>query len=83
MNIDDVLLTHKEQNTIWNFLNSGKKKATNRDLSDAIAKAAQLKLLEWLKELCDEHVGADHTFRWLRRSCPECMSELESKLKEG
>lgn len=46
-------------------------------------KTAQLKLLEWQSELCDEHVGANHTFRWLRRSCPECMSEIEKMLKES
>jgi len=87
MNIDEVLLTQKGVNDACEkFQQEHSQECTDYDCCSkcpVLPKAAQLKLLEWLNELCDEHVGANHTFRWLRRSCPECMAELEAKLKEG
>jgi hypothetical protein len=64
-------------------------------LYDLVAKAAQLKLLEWGKQECIEHkriaklegMGSipDATFETYEThfQCPKCMTELESKLKEG
>jgi hypothetical protein len=99
MNIDEVLLTDGEQSQAiqqadgWiASLNTPYGRRFLEDIGDNLAKAQALKLLEWLKEPCKEH---DYCHRdWddkgtaidvdvERRECPQCMSELESKLKEG
>ena len=80
----DVLLTHKEQNTIYNLLHSQGGEHTNRELADANCKAQSLKLLEWLNKPCNikQHHVCEDTLGWPRQDCRYCMSELESKLKE-
>lgn len=89
MNIDEVLLTDKEiayivheclhKNPHWHLDSWG--------ISVAVAKAAQLKLLEWLDTSCTSHrskrVSIGVSGYMQRKDCRWCMSELESKLKEG
>lgn len=86
MNIDEVLLTEDEM-----------EKAIGGEFVDdtlmildfqSACKAAQLKLLEWLRVECKEHdfymvINNEIHQSTNRYSCPECMAELESKLKEG
>ncbi len=90
--IEEILLTDKEiayivheclhKNPHWHLDSWG--------ISVAVAKAAQLKLLEWLKERCTEHPqydeevgGSKYKVYCSHQRCLVCMSELESKLKEG
>jgi hypothetical protein len=88
MNID-ALLTHKEQNTIYNLLHSQGGEHTNRELADANCKAQCLKLLEWLKE--EEYIHCDYILQGdeidgktlTQVHSPYCrVCELESVLKE-
>ena len=86
MNVDEVLLTDSEIED---------EVAGDAWLDDMswVCKAQCLKLLEWLKERCEEHpilIPAEYGviepsgYAYVCRfECPECMSELESKLKEG
>jgi hypothetical protein len=88
MNIDDVLLTEKEIDSVQKY-NKG---ALWDFVSEQICKAQCLKLLEWMKT--NNVIGhktftvADISFQKnapLRNVCYEdCkLCELESKLKEG
>ena len=78
MNIDEVLLTREEIKALIH-----KTYTTSIDCDKAMAKAAQLKLLEWLNGYCDNDDHPGYYSDEIRWDCPECMSELESKLKEG
>jgi hypothetical protein len=89
MSIDEVLLTQKEVNDACEkFQQEHSQECTDYDCCSkcpVLPKAAQLKLLEWLKEECKEHYHMQPSYRkshTRKMACPKCMSELESKLKE-
>ena len=91
MNIDEVLLTRDELQDAFDAGYKGEtggKRCQNAEIAQN--KAQCLKLLEWLKETCKEHPRYDEevggsTYKYFMKCkyCPDCMSELESKLKEG
>lgn len=73
--IEDVLLTVYEVNEHFD-----KPRATEYEL----LRKQCLKLLDWLKGQCTEHSDRKSNNGQCRRmDCPQCISELESKLKEG
>jgi hypothetical protein len=90
MNIDEVLLTREET---FHICNNGLD-CSKLSCDDCLyqKKAQALKLLEWLKEKCEEHpipVPAEYGvpesagFAYVNRAnCPQCMSELEAMLRE-
>jgi hypothetical protein len=90
--IDEVLLTNDERKKefieLLELIQKGGMDFPEWELDTLVlnaAKTAQLKLLEWLKEDCTDHshrayVIDGHTWH---KECPECLAELESKLKEG
>lgn len=95
MNIDAVLLTKDEG---WKACINSNGDCMDKGYScpdcPFLCKAQCLKLLEWLQKYCIEHdhvqiVGSVEDYQdagcpqFERKDCPECMSELESKLKEG
>ena len=89
MNIDEVLLTEKQkEHLIAEALSDNPHWQPDAwGLFDVICKAQCLKLLEWLKEPCENkkhQIGYARDYLGRKvKDCYECMSELESKLKEG
>ena len=82
MNIADVLLNEKELGELCFAPTT--KCDTYCDKCQDRNKAQCLKLLEWLVSECDtkkHHIDWSGDSR--RLACSSCMSELESKLKEG
>lgn len=77
--IEDVLLTREEIKALIH-----KTYATSIDCDKAIAKAAQLKLLDWQSERCTEHTHMKPLYREsnVRRwACPQCDAELRKELE--
>ena len=86
MNIDEVLLTKEEIAKL--AYDYSENMTTGDEVLEALkvtAKAAQLKLLEWLILDCDNpsHYVVQNELSYSRYDCYECMSELKAKLKEG
>ena len=85
--IDKVLLTKEERNKLQiPYKEDDDIYAAVDRIVRYSNKAQCLKLLEWLKEKCKEHYHMQPLYRksHIRRmACPDCMAELESKLKEG
>ncbi|MFA5208564.1 MAG: hypothetical protein WC428_08030 [Candidatus Paceibacterota bacterium] len=84
--IDEVLLTPEEKDEVWKaeVKKAGKPSLMGKVWEKALVKAQCLKLLEWLKEYCTNALhNLDGDYAYIRAECPECLAELESKLKEG
>jgi hypothetical protein len=80
MKKEDVLLTEKEKTTIYNLLASQGGTHTNKDLINACAKFAQIKLLEYGRQRCPHTMRIGDMGYYQRFSCPKCIFEIESIL---
>jgi len=84
--IDEVLMTEKQRDKL-------EKQALKADTKyggivgamaypEILCKAQCLKLLEWLEGYCDNDDHPEYYNDEVRWECPDCILELESKLKE-
>ena len=84
MNIDDALLTISDSMHYCDTVPDEYCQKHDCQFCQEMYKAQCLKLMEWLNGECYKHTPIDgETFYLHRTECSECMSELESKLKEN